>query len=252
VQRGHDPRDYALYAYGGAGPAIAALAAEELKIGRVVVPPHPGLFSAVGLLAADLRRVYRETDIMALTADATARVSEAFARLRAAAEREFSGYGLPLDRVGVETALEMRYAGQGFELLVPVDLARVAAEGRDYLLALFHAAHRARYGTQAPTDRIEIVTFRLMAQAPGDDDVLARTAPTADASAPPGAATGEIVFGGRPVGCRFVDRRTLGPGARVEGCCVVEEPTATTLVPPGWTATVGEAGALILLAEDGR
>lgn len=255
VQRGHDPKDYALYAYGGAGPVIAALAAEELRIGRVVIPPHPGLFSAVGLLVADLRRVYRETEIMAVTAVAVTRVAEVFGRLRAAAEAEFAGYGHDPQGVEIGTGLEMRYVGQGFELLVPVALDRLAAEGEAYLRAMFHAAHRTRYGTSAPTDRIEIVTFRLVAQVPGDSGILARMAPTAEPARGKGpgegrAETAEIVFRGMPRACRFIERRTLGPGARIDGCCVIEEPTATTLVPPGWTATPGEAGALILQAEE--
>jgi N-methylhydantoinase A len=83
VQRGHDPKAYTLYGYGGMGPMISALAAEELKIRRVIVPPHPGLFSALGLLVADLRRIFRETEILPLAPDAGARIEETFARLRA-------------------------------------------------------------------------------------------------------------------------------------------------------------------------
>jgi len=246
VQRGRDPRAHALYAYGGAGPLLGALAADELRIPRVVIPPHPGLFSALGLLVADLRRIHRETAIHAVTPDAPAEVAAAFARLRAAATAEFARYGRGADEIAFETTLEMRYLGQGFELLVPIDPGRLAAEGAGYLTGLFHAAHRARYGTAAPTDRIEIVTYRLVAEVPGNRDVFDRLAPAGRGIAP---EDGHISLGGATVPCRFVDRESLAIGDRIAGCAVVEEPTATTLVPPGWSAHVGAAGALVLERE---
>lgn len=249
VQRGHDPKDYALYAYGGAGPVIAALAAQELRIGRVVIPPHPGLYSALGLLVADLRRIYRETEILPILDDAPEQVSQVLRRLRATAEAEFNSYGYAPEAIEFEIALEMRYRGQGFELLVPVDLERLAQDGRGYLLDLFHQAHRSRYGTSAHTDQIEIVTFRLMAQVPGSSDILDRIRPEQAEATQSEPESAEIVFGGVARDCRFLNRQALPADARVTGCAVIEEPTATTLIPPEWHATIGEAGALILSAE---
>src|SRR4029079_3445809 len=94
VQRGRDPRGYALYAFGGMGPVVAALVAEELRIGRVVVPPHPGLFSALGLLLADLKRTYERTELVPLD-----RVAAGFERLEEQAAAELAGYGYAPERI---------------------------------------------------------------------------------------------------------------------------------------------------------
>jgi N-methylhydantoinase A len=246
VQRGHDPKGYGLYGYGGMGPMLGALAAEDLGIRRVVVPPHPGLFSAVGLLLADLKRVYRETGFTPVCDGTAIRIDQTFARMREAALAEFADYGCAPDQVQWEHLLEMRYSGQGFELLAPIDLVRVEREGRRYLLDLFRETHRARYGTAPANDRIEVVTYRLVAQVPRGRDTLDRL----PSGAPPGTRaeieTGEIVYRGERRPCRYVWRPSLSVGTRIDGLAVIEEPTATTLVPSGWHATVGRVGALIL------
>jgi N-methylhydantoinase A len=252
VQRGHDPQGHALYGYGGMGPMIAALAAEELRIGRVVIPPHPGLFSALGLLLADLRRIYRETAFLALDAAAPARIAATFERLAAAATAEFAGYGVGAERLAFEHLLEMRYAGQGFELLVPFEPGRLAAEGEGYLRGLFRAVHETRYGGKRPGAAaaqgdgggggVEIVTFRLVAQAPRSQGLLDRLGGAGGGA--PVIEAGSIRFRGAEIPCRFAWRESLPEGLTLEGCAIVEEPTATTLVPPGWCLRVGKLGAL--------
>jgi N-methylhydantoinase A/oxoprolinase/acetone carboxylase beta subunit len=137
VQRGRDPKGYVLYAYGGMGPVVAALVAEELGIRRVVIPPLPGLFSALGLLVADLKREYRETGFLPVAEDAPDRVEEAFSRMEAEARRELAGYGSSPDEIEWERHLEMRSRGQGFELRAAVDLDGLRAEGHRYLVDLF-------------------------------------------------------------------------------------------------------------------
>lgn len=248
VQRGYDPQSYVLYAYGGMGPAIGALVAEEMNIPKVVVPPHPGLFSALGLLVADLKRTYRQTEFMLVGDGSSDRVVQAFGRLRVEAEAEFARYGYPSDQLRMDTWLEMRYKGQGFELLVPVELERVQKEGREYLVSLFHQSHRARYDTSAPNDAIEVVTYRLVAQVPGRREVLDRLHDQVRGSEP-ATAFSEVSFRGRQEVCRFVRRDSLPLGYSIRGLAIVEEPTATTVVPPGWKAQVGDTGALILARE---
>jgi len=250
VQRGHDPKDHALYGYGGMGPMIAALVAEDLRIGRVVIPPHPGLFSALGLLLADLRRIYRETAFLALDAAAPARIAATFERMAASAVAEFAGYGVGAERLTFEHLLEMRFAGQGFELLVPFAPERLAAEGEAYLRDLFRAVHETRYGGKRPgtvaaqDGAIEIVTFRLVAQAPRSQGLLDRLGGASGGA--PGIETGSIRFRGADIPCQFAWRESLPEGLTLEGCAIVEEPTATTLVPPGWCLRVGKLGALEL------
>lgn len=249
VQRGHDPKGYALYAYGGMGPMIGALAARELKIRRVVVPPYPGLFSALGLLVADLKRIYRETRFLPVADGVAAEVGAAFAGLRAQAEAEFATFGRRPDEIVFQHELEMRFVGQGYELIAPIDLALLDREGRSYVEGLFRAVHETRYGAISTMDRVEIVTLRLTATVPTSAGVMRSLIRGGAGSGPAEVEPGSIRFEGREVDCRFVWRADLAPGVGVQGPAVLEEPTATTLVPPGWTATVDPTGALILTVE---
>jgi N-methylhydantoinase A len=246
VQRGHDPKGYALYAYGGMGPAFGAISAAELSIGRVVVPPHPGLFSALGLLVADLKRIYRETSFAAVADDTPGLVEETFARMRTAAVRELETYGCHADEIVFEHALEMRFRGQGFELIAPVDPGRLGSEGAGYLQSAFRAVHLDRYGTSPPNEHVEIVTYRLVAQVASRSDVLQRISRASSGRGGGRTQKGTIIWRGRERECRFALREDLAVGARLEGLSIIEEPTATTLVPPGWSATVHQTGAVIL------
>ncbi|MDD2703837.1 MAG: hydantoinase/oxoprolinase family protein [Acidocella sp.] len=250
VQRGHDPKGYAIYAYGGMGPMIGALAANELKASRVVVPPYPGLFSALGLLVADLKRIYRETNLMRVMDSVAGDIRETFGRIRQQAEAEFAAFGRKPQEIVFEHELEMRFVGQGYELLSTVDLDRLEREGKSYVLELFKATHETRYGAVASMGDVEIVTFRLTASVATDSDVMSSlTRPTAATTDPQPTVSGEIRFAGSAVACEYFWRADLAPGTAITGAAVIEEPTATTLVPPGWTATVDHTGALILTSE---
>jgi N-methylhydantoinase A len=248
VQRGHDPKRHALYAYGGMGPMIAALAAEELGIRRIVVPPHPGLFSALGLLVADHKRIYLETAFLPVGPAAAGTVAETFLRLQRTAEAEFAEYGLERAALVFEWILEMRYVGQGFELQVPVAPERLEAEGSGYLLDSFRAVHETSYGNAPPSEEIEIVTFRLVARKPSSGDALERL--EAEVQETPQVEAGRIRHRGQLHDCSFVRRGSLPRGFEVEGCAIVEEPTSTTFVPPGWRARVGPLGALEITREE--
>jgi N-methylhydantoinase A len=224
VQRGRDPRGYALYAFGGMGPVVAALVAEELRIARVVVPPHPGLFSALGLLLADLKRTYERTELVPLDG-----VVAGFQRLEEQAAAELAGYGYAPEQIHHDRTVAMRYAGQGFELLVPYT---------EDLEGAFHAAHRAAYGTAVEGAPVEAVTLRLEATIPRVD------APAPGALDPRGEPLErEVVFGPERRACTFAPRAAVSD---LEGLAVIEEPTATTFVPPGWTARSAAGGALVL------
>ncbi len=248
VQRGHDPKQYALYGYGGMGPMVGTLVADELGTGRVVVPPHPGLFSALGLLVADLERSYRLTRVAPLTAETLGDIRTIFQRLRDDAEAEYAGYGYDPGQIEIVAQLEMRYRGQGFELVVPIDLERLETDGVSGLTQAFHAAHLQRYGTRAPVDDVEVVTYRLVARVPGSRTVLDQLEQqTPGERLEPEA--GAVRFAGVKQACRFYQRDHLPPGYEIHGLAIVEEPTATTLVPPGWRLTVGAMGALMLERE---
>jgi N-methylhydantoinase A len=215
--RGIDPRDYTLVAYGGAGPIHAALVVEDLEIDRVLVPWCPGLVSAFGLLVADL----------------------AVVRLRREALAAAAAAGLAPDRCETSIAIDARYPGQAFELTVTLDrLPATAATIRE----TFGAAHRRRYGYAHPDRPVELVNYRIRVTEASDGDVRA-------GESVPGPARieeGEITLGGRSLRAEFAARSTLPVGYRLRGPAVIEEETATTLVPPGWAARVLEGGDLML------
>tara|TARA_R110000850_G_scaffold97308_5_gene203107 strand:- start:8 stop:712 length:705 start_codon:yes stop_codon:yes gene_type:complete len=232
------------------GPMIGALAATELKVDRVVVPPYPGLFSALGLLVADLKRIYRETNLMRVTDNVAEDVRAAFGRIRQQAEAEFAKFDCKPGDIVVEHELEMRFVGQGYELLSTVDLDRLEREGKAYVLDLFKSTHETRYGAVASMGDVEIVTFRLTASVATDSDVMTSlTRPVTATEEPEPVFTADISFAGEPVSCQYFWRGDLKPGTEITGAAVIEEPTATTLVPPGWSAMVDPTGALILTSE---
>ena len=251
VQRGRDPKGYALYGFGGMGPALAALVADELGITRVVIPPHPGLFSSLGLLVADVKRVYRETDLGAVDAAAREAIAGHFARMRKAARTEFSRMGATTQGIEFEHALDMRSKGQGYELSCAIDLDKLAAEGAGYLERLFRERHRARYGTLPANERLEVVTYQLSASVPGSRGVLDHLG-AAGSGTRPVTEVGKIRFGDSQSDHPFLERASLPAGWTDRGLGVIEEPTATTLVPPGWTVSVAALGALVLQKETSR
>jgi N-methylhydantoinase A len=227
---------------------MSALAAEDLKIERVVIPPHPGLFSALGLLVSDLKRIYRETNLMKVDEHASVRVAESFERMRERAVEEFTRLGRHRDELVFDYALEMRYSGQGFELLTEIDLDELSTQGQEYLERLFHNAHMARYGSVS-RDPVEIVTLRLVAQIPADGNTLRELTRGPSDDAFPEIEESAVTFHGTRMQCQFAWRKSLPKGHVLNGPAIVEEPTATTLVPSGWRATVHETGSLILEKE---
>ena len=250
VQRGHDPRDYTLMAFGGAGPLHAARLARELEIGRVLVPRNPGILCAMGLLLTDLRADFAATRLVRADASAAPVVAEAFAGLARSAEAWFAQEGIaPVERRSVRTA-DMRYHGQNYELAVAVPDGPITPATVETLVASFAEAHRQRYGFAAEGDPVEIVTLRLEAVG-----TVAKAELLAHPEAGPDAT--KAITGRRavwlPEASDFVetpiyDRDALKPGNRFAGPAVVEQMDATTLIPPGMTARVDRWLNLILEA----
>jgi N-methylhydantoinase A len=230
IERGYDPRDYTIVAYGGSGPLHAAAVASDLGIARVLVPVNPGLVSAYGLLLADTRQDFSVTRVIPAPRVADRDAAGLFAELEAHARREFEAYDRPWRDVTCRREMDMRYAGQAYEISVPCDGMPVAA-----VVEAFHEAHRVRYGHAVRDQDVEVVGYRLIAVAPSPLRAI-RPAPGRRGTA---AARAE----------GYHARHALDAGARLEGPCVVEEPTATTYVPDGWTARTDRLGNLILEAR---
>ena len=244
IERGFDPREHALLAYGGAGPLHAALVAEELGVPSVVVPRLPGNFSAVGLLMADAVQESVGTHFTPL-ADADARALErAFERLAAPCERRLRAAGL--DEIQTLRFADVRYVGQAFELTIP---AREDADWLDALAEDFHARYERRYGHSHPGEPIEIVSLRT--RASGVADKLEWTRAKAPAGGLEGALAERrgVVFGEGAVDCPVYRRDALPIDLDMPGPAVIEEYGAVTLVPPGWTARRGALGHLHLRAS---
>jgi N-methylhydantoinase A len=248
VERGFDPRDYSVVAYGGAGPLHAAALAEELAVPRVFVPFNPGLLSAYGLLLAGSRQDFLQTRILDVpTLDGEVLV-EGFRELERKAAAEFLSYGVPLERVELRRALDMRYAGQGYELIVEVDDLLGTAFGPEALIERFEAVHRQRYGHASGGDRVEVVNLRLRATSQGPIGKVDSTGEHQGGE--PVIERGTIRHGGRTLDCAFCQRLTLPRGHEVGGPAVIEEPTATTFVPPGWRARVDSRLNLLMTREE--
>jgi len=242
VERGVDVRDHTLLAFGGAGPLHAAQVADEMSMTRVLVPAGAGLLSAYGLLAADFRRQSAVTDIADLAGvtydDLASRIAELSDGLRA----EAAALGEDPDALTVEVAIDMRYRGQGFELTVPVPAEVFAGRDLALLEKAFHDAHRARYGHADPARPVQTVTYRVTASAPRG----LREVPAVAVSGDVRESVEDIVIDGTARPCRFLWRESLPAGHTVDGPAVIEEPTTTTFVPPGWTSTVDDLTNLVL------
>jgi len=230
VERGVDPRRYALVAFGGAGPMHAARLAEQLGMTRVLCPAEAGVLSAVGLATADRRRDVARTLLMDEESLRAGHAARAVAELAAAARS-----GLPGARLSAR--YDLRYRGQSFELEVSAGLDAAA----DELRALFDAAHEQRYGYRDPAASIELVNVRVSA-------IAERAAPQV-ASAPSAGGLERATRGAR-FGQDMLETRVLRgvplAGERCAGPAVWELPDATVVVPPGWAGTVDEHGTLVL------
>jgi len=239
VAQGIEPRDFALVAFGGAGPMHAAFLAEELEIDVVVVPRFPGAFSAWGMLETDLRRDFsRSFYAKAAAADLTA-LAEIFRLLEAEGRAALADEGVPAHATRVEHSLDMRYEAQEYTLTIAAGdpLANGFVE---QIAQRFHEAHHARYGHSNPGAPVELVTARTTLLGE-----LGRAAPEqiepGESLHPRGR---EAVFGRRSWDTVVVSRDELGE--ELSGPAVVDEQTATTVVPPGWTLRVGALGTLLL------
>ena len=250
VQRGHDPRDYTLVAFGGAGPLHAARLAKELEIRRVLVPRNPGILCAMGLLLTDLRADFAATHLTPLGKEALAPMEQAFEALEAQAAGWFEEEGIAPDARHLNRTVDMRYAGQNYELPVPVPLSRLGAGTLAALGEGFAAAHRQMYGFVAEEEPVQLVTFRIEATG------LVRKA--AFRARPIGGVDPAAALGGRrevwlPESGGFVavpiyQRDRLLPGNRIAGPAIVEQMDATTVILPGQAARVDAYDNLILEA----
>ncbi len=234
IERGHDPRDFTLAAFGGAGPLHACELAQALGIPRVLVPLHPGALSAFGILMSDVVKDYSRTVLWPVSSELPARkLQNVFRELEHDARAAFRREQWP-GKVRCTRSVDVRYRGQGYELSVPLTPA---------LLRRFHQEHQRRYGYSHPGREVELVTLRLRAAIP------TRMPPSrfrAEAKPKQAVTTARVFLGGKFAPARIYDRVSLETGKRYAGPAVITEYSATTFVPAGIRFRVDGAGNLVI------
>jgi N-methylhydantoinase A len=248
ARRGENAGDYALMAFGGAGPTHANFLAAEAGVSTIVIPAGSSTFCALGAVLADVMRDYVRSESFVVDADgaAAARLRAIFAALEADAAAWIASEGALIGQTAFAATLEMRYAGQAFELAVTVDDALRRAPDGTAIAELFHREHEKVYGFRDPDSAVEVMTERLR--------VSGRIAPV---RLPEASATGEA-----PTGARrrvFLDgtwhdvpvrgRGTIGLRDVLPGPMIVEQGDSTALILPGWTGRMDRIGNLVITAD---
>ena len=248
VQRGYDPRDFVLVAFGGAGPLHANALARELGIPTVLIPPSPGIASALGMLMTDLTHEFVATRRQLLATLEPAALVALFSDYEAQGAQRLAREGIASAQHRLMRTLDLRYRGQSHELTVTVPAGPLAPQDLEQILEQFHEAHARVYGYAAREDPVELVNVRLTAIG---------VSPKPQLKALP-RGTGDVgaaVKGHRPVwfsetsgfaSCPVVDRYRLRWGDQIAGPAVIEELDSTTVVHPGYEALADQYGNLLL------
>jgi N-methylhydantoinase A len=239
VERGHDPREFSLMAFGGAGPVHAVALAEELQIPEVIVPPTPGAFSALGLVASDVKRDWSRTLYADLADVAPSRVGRMIAEMEQEGRAMLGAAHVPRERQVLLRQADVRYRRQAYELTVPLADGEITRATLDDLAAAFHARHEQTYGHANRAEQVQLVNLRLTALGRQPELLLAqRGDPAAER-----VRNRQVWFAGS--GCAPVPvywRDGLMPGVEIAGPAIIEAMDSTTAVPPGWEARVDELG----------
>ena len=247
ISKGIDPREFSLIAFGGAGPMHAMLIAEELEIGKVIIPNVAGQFSAWGMLHADIRHDMSKPVNTRLNNIDWEVVAPGFAEMQAKLATLLGDEGVPGDRMRFLRYLEMRYISQEYTLSVPIsDDAVLDGSAAETFKSRFDQLYLQNYGHTNPEEEAQVANIRIEARGlnelreqdrPGE--VLSGTEPAAD-------RTRRVVFGGKAMETRVVDRARLKHGDNLSGPLVIVELSCTTVVPPNWDVGIDHMGNLII------
>jgi N-methylhydantoinase A len=244
VQRGIDPRDHALVAFGGAGPMHLVGVAQRFGIARLLVPPEAGVASALGMLGTDLAAEYGRSLLLRSEELDLERASALFAELEAAALEKMGLAGPRATAHGVERLVDARFEGQAHELAVPV--ATLSSAGLAALEKDFRERYRAAYGIE-PLGRVEYAALRVKLSVAVEKPPVAASRSAGPAREPRvRPAYFGPASGGAWVPATALERAALPPGAPLAGPAIVEGRVDTIVVPPGWSARADAAGAVWL------
>ena len=247
VERGHDPRDFALVAFGGAGPMHSIGVARLLDMDTVIAPPSPGVASAYGLLVADFKNDYARTSVQKAPNYDTVVMERVYGDLEGEAVRWLNAESVPSDRRELTRSADLRYAHQGFEVTVEFAGKAVDRAALDATIERFHAEHGRLFGFSLEQP-VEIVTLRVTAFGHLDSVRMARL--SGNLRAPAEALTGrrEVYFEdvGGFVPCDIFDRAGLAPGSVIDGPAILENVDSTVVIDPGWRGRIDDYGNCVM------
>jgi N-methylhydantoinase A len=239
IERGLDPSEFNMIAFGGAGPIHAAALAAELNIPLVVLPPAPGAFSALGLIASDLRRDYSRTFYADVAGADPARLGKAVAAMEASGSAMLAAAGIPAERQELTRFADLRYPRQAYELTVPMADGPVTRASLEALMQTFHSRHKQTYGHANPTDPVQMVNVRVTATGRLPPIQLVHQARDSDTRIRQRTAWFPDIG---VVGCNVYRRDAMAPGSAIDGPAIIDAMDSTAVIPPGWAGTVDPQG----------
>ncbi|WP_287882575.1 hydantoinase/oxoprolinase family protein [Paracoccus sp. (in: a-proteobacteria)] len=240
---GIDPREFHLFAFGGAGAMLACYLARELDMKGVVVPPRPGCVSALGGLIADLKNDFIRTLYLDLDAKGVAALAAPLAELEATARDWLARQGHPGKGV-VSVSADMRYRGQSYEIETVLEAGWIASGDVAAIAGAFHAEHARLFGHASEGAGVQMVNLRLVIAGATPKPAMPRPAPATDPAMPSDHV--EAWFAGQPATVALYDREALAPGHAFDGPAIVRQDDTTTVVPPGFHAQVDDFGNLLI------
>jgi N-methylhydantoinase A len=245
TMRGYDLRDFMLLPFGGAGPIHAARIAQELGMAGLVVPLYPGVFSAIGLLMSDVKHDHIRSKMTPLAKTTVEQINDVFGRMERDARAELEEEGFATERIRIDRSLDLRYAGQGYELTI----ACGPLSSPDDLKALrttFDTQHKSMFGHMAPGEPVEIVSYRLQATGLVPPVPLQKFAPAGGKLEDAVRERRRVRFDGADLDTPVYQRERLDVDATFKGPAVIDQFDCTTVVYPGQTVRVDEFKNLIV------
>ena len=247
TMRGHDLRDFYLLAFGGAGPLHAARMARDLGMAGVIVPLYPGVFSAIGLLMSDVKHDYIRSRMTPIAALSPGDVEAVFAPLDAQAKGDLHRDGFAEKEIRIERALDLRYAGQGYEIAIPCTAEEIASLAN--FRKKFDAEHKDRFGHCAPAEPVEIVSYRVRGVGLVPPVSMPAFKPQGGKLADALRETRPVRFDGKTAACPVYQREKLDVGLTLRGPAILDQFDCTTVICAGQAARVDKWKNLIVTEE---
>ena len=248
VQRGYDPRNFVLVAFGGAGPLHANALAASLGFPTVVIPPNPGVLSAVGLLQAKIQYVESVTAVVPLSAIGRPQIVARFRPLERSARRALTGQGVAAKKIALLRFVDLRFKGQSYELSIPVSDAK-HHDVTAHLRGRFLEEHERSYGHASLSEQIEVVNWKVFAVAESEASSLIERAPERDGGRIEPVSNRSVRLGGHLVTIPTFERDDLRSGDVVHGPAVIAEMDATTFVHEGFRAVLDGWANIVIEAD---